>query len=237
MKLLSPPPHLLNIVRIIYNLGVIGTIKTIYYNFKLLPFKQALHFPIFISGKTVVKDTRRGAISFTADRLYPGMLQCGASHLNVSYSAPFFLKIQGKLIVNGNGYHYIGPGGNLTVRQTGILELGNNLSIGPFSVFRISSHSKIGDNNLHSWHNQYMDTDSHPIYDINNNCINIPKSIIIGDNVWIGARCSVLKGVRINDGCIVATGSIVTKNLENNNSVYSSNRKLKSYIRWQHDII
>jgi acetyltransferase-like isoleucine patch superfamily enzyme len=37
------------------------------------------------------------------------------------------------------------------------------------------------------------------------------KMVIIQDNVWIGANVSVLKGVTIGEGSLVATGSIVTQ--------------------------
>lgn len=37
--------------------------------------------------------------------------------------------------------------------------------------------------------------------------------IVIGDDVWIGARCQILKGVIIGDRSIIAAGSIVTKNV------------------------
>lgn len=41
-----------------------------------------------------------------------------------------------------------------------------------------------------------------------------PKSIIIGHDVWIGAHAKVMGGVVIGNGAIVATGSIVTKDVE-----------------------
>lgn len=34
--------------------------------------------------------------------------------------------------------------------------------------------------------------------------------IVIGDDVWLGANCIILKGARLGEGCIVASGSIVT---------------------------
>jgi maltose O-acetyltransferase len=45
--------------------------------------------------------------------------------------------------------------------------------------------------------------------------LELPPSapIKIGDNVWLGARTIVLKGVTIGDGCVVAAGSLVTKSL------------------------
>jgi acetyltransferase-like isoleucine patch superfamily enzyme len=40
-----------------------------------------------------------------------------------------------------------------------------------------------------------------------------PKPIVIGDNVWLGARVTVLKGVTIGNGTVVAAGSVVTTSL------------------------
>ena len=36
-------------------------------------------------------------------------------------------------------------------------------------------------------------------------------SIIIGNDVWIGSRVSILEGVEIGDGAIIAAGAVVTK--------------------------
>ena len=38
--------------------------------------------------------------------------------------------------------------------------------------------------------------------------------VVIGDAVWIGANSTILKGVTIGDGAIVARGSMVTKDVE-----------------------
>ncbi len=40
-----------------------------------------------------------------------------------------------------------------------------------------------------------------------------PKPIHIGKNVWIGAHATVLQGVTIGDGAIVAAGAAVTKDV------------------------
>ena len=40
------------------------------------------------------------------------------------------------------------------------------------------------------------------------------KSTEIGDDCWIGARCTILVGVKIGNGAIVAAGSVVTKDIE-----------------------
>ena len=37
--------------------------------------------------------------------------------------------------------------------------------------------------------------------------------IKIGNHVWIGVNCTILKGVTIGDGAIIAAGSVVTKDV------------------------
>jgi acetyltransferase-like isoleucine patch superfamily enzyme len=37
--------------------------------------------------------------------------------------------------------------------------------------------------------------------------------VVIGDDVWLGARAFVTAGVTIGDGCVVSAGSVVTKSL------------------------
>mgnify|MGYP001317441594 CR=1 FL=1 len=39
----------------------------------------------------------------------------------------------------------------------------------------------------------------------------IAKDIAIGDGVWIGANSTILQGVRIENGCVIASGSVVLK--------------------------
>lgn len=42
------------------------------------------------------------------------------------------------------------------------------------------------------------------------------KSIVIGNGTWVGAESTILGGVTIGEGCIVAAGSVVTKDVPPN---------------------
>lgn len=42
------------------------------------------------------------------------------------------------------------------------------------------------------------------------------EPIVIGKGVWIGARCTIMPGVTIGDGAIIATGSVVSKDIPPN---------------------
>lgn len=43
---------------------------------------------------------------------------------------------------------------------------------------------------------------------------NTNKSIVIGNDVWIGYGVKIIEGVKINDGAVVLAGSVVTKDVE-----------------------
>jgi len=44
----------------------------------------------------------------------------------------------------------------------------------------------------------------------------VRKPVKIGDGVWVGLRASVMPGVTIGDGCLIAAGSMVTSDCEPN---------------------
>ena len=39
------------------------------------------------------------------------------------------------------------------------------------------------------------------------------RPVVIGDDVWIGYNATVLKGVRIGDGAVIAPGAVVTRDV------------------------
>lgn len=60
-------------------------------------------------------------------------------------------------------------------------------------------------------------TAGHP-FDIEqrNNAIEYAYPITVGDNVWIGAGCTILPGVIIGDNTVIGAGSVVTKDIPAN---------------------
>ena len=56
-------------------------------------------------------------------------------------------------------------------------------------------------------------TDFHTIYDTaTREILNIPhKALHIGNRVWLGEKCRILKNAEIADGCIVGAETVVAK--------------------------
>ena len=71
----------------------------------------------------------------------------------------------------------------------------------------------IGDDCMFSHHINVRTSDAHPIFSMNGERINKAKNVHIGNHVWITPHCIIQKGVTINDGAIIATRSIVTKDI------------------------
>lgn len=54
----------------------------------------------------------------------------------------------------------------------------------------------------------------------------IKEEVTIGENVWIGANCVILKGSRIGDNCTIAAGSVVKGEVPSNTLFYQKRENI-----------
>jgi acetyltransferase-like isoleucine patch superfamily enzyme len=115
-----------------------------------------------------------------------------------------------------------------------MLAIGNNVGISG-STLCASKSIIIGNNVLIGSGCLITDSDSHPIdwKERINGCENKTScsGIVIEDNVFIGARSIVLKGVTIGEGAVVGAGSVVTKDVPANTVVAGNPAKLIRCLR------
>lgn len=115
--------------------------------------------------------------------------------------------------------------GCIFASQNSKLEIGNNTGISSACIW-VKESIKIGNNVKIGGDCILMDTDAHSLdYQIRNGsvlddagrCLDYitakSKPIIIEDDVLIGARCIILKGVTIGARSIIGSGSVVTKDI------------------------
>ena len=109
------------------------------------------------------------------------------------------------------------------------LSIGKNTNIGDRTEIHVANNVKIGRDCAISWDVCIMDTDYHK-FDRN---LDESKPVEIGNHVWIGCRSTILKGVKIGDGSVIAAGSIVTKDIPQNTCVAGNPAKIiKKNISW-----
>ncbi len=115
-----------------------------------------------------------------------------------------------KLIASYKTVPYIAPFSTTILSpQT---HLGRNCNFNGLTVHGWGGKLIIGDN-FHSGEGVVIFTNVHN-YDkgkrLPYDAIDIPKNVVIEDNVWIGMNVIVMGGVRIGEGAIIQAGSVVT---------------------------
>jgi acetyltransferase-like isoleucine patch superfamily enzyme/coenzyme F420-reducing hydrogenase beta subunit len=111
------------------------------------------------------------------------------------------------VIINGNFKVY--NGSDIRVLENGILTLGDGFcNMGAQIV--CGKRVTIGKKCYIARDVIIRDYDGHRLLSNGNE---ISKEISIGNNVWIGTRSIILKGVSIGDGAVIAAGSVVTKDV------------------------
>lgn len=104
-------------------------------------------------------------------------------------------------------------------RESSII-IGKNCGISQSSLVSLC-HIKIGDNVKMGGGTSVLTSDFHsldPVVRRSNDDIKQRKNapVYIGNDVFIGAKCIILKGVTIGDGAIIGAGSVVSRNVPAN---------------------
>jgi len=208
--------------------------KTFYFNLKYFPFKVAIKLPVLI-GRQVFLSRMNGRVIINGP-ISTGLIQIGYGKVCITdfKRSRAILEIDGDLIFNGRAF--IMQGCKINVMQNAQLIIGDDFNMSVECVIIAQKKIQIGNSSGISWESLVMDTDFHHIYDEDGIEFNQPKEIIIGDKVWVGCKCTLLKGAEIPSGSIVAANSMVTKKLTGEKSIFGGNpiRTLKSNITWKY---
>ena len=160
--------------------------KSIYINFKLLSFKDAVKLPILVRWNCKIQSLKGKII---LKRNNTGILKIGFGYVGI-YDKKYersILEING--IIELEGKATFGQGSRICIGPKGKLKIGNNfINTAQLTLICYDSIT-IGKGVLTSWDILIMDTDFHQsINTVSNKTSNYELPIIIGDNVWIGTR-------------------------------------------------
>jgi acetyltransferase-like isoleucine patch superfamily enzyme len=210
--------------------AIFGIPKTLYMNFKYLKFKQAIKLPIIVSNRVWLKETK-GKINIDAPIKF-AMIRFGFLNVDIfdKKRSRSIIALSG--VIRFKGKAMIGHGSKLCIK--GELILGNNFIISAESSIICYKRIEFGDNCGVSWENLIMDTDIHTIEKIDGKT-NSVREIKFGNNVWIGCRCTILKGSSIDSNVVLAAGSHLHGKINGNNQIVGGNPVsiLKTGIAWK----
>lgn len=99
------------------------------------------------------------------------------------------------------------------------INIGNNCCFGAYNHITSIDNITIGDNLLTGkWVTITDNSHGDSTYDLmqihpSKRPLTSKGPILIGDNVWIGEKATILPGVKIGDGAIIAANAVVTKDV------------------------
>lgn len=214
------------------NVFSISILKSIRFNWVYFPLKSAVKLPVLVSRNVRLKKLS-GRVQINSP-VSCGMVKLGFGDVGI------FDKRLSKAVWNNvglvafSGTAYLGHGFKVSVYPGAELEFGSSFVMTAQSSIICKHGVSFGRGCLISWDCIIMDTDFHPIY-IDRHRINEDKPVLVGDKVWIGMRCSILKGAVIPNGCMVAAGTTLAQALSKEKCVYGGLpvRVLKENISWE----
>ncbi len=145
---------------------------------------------------------------FVSGAFYIRRAFLGSHGINVKFSPFVFIKNPKNIFIGHDVF--INHNCNLWASNKSQIYIGNNVLFGPgVSVIASNHGTKLG---------QII-----RLQDDND------MTIKIGNDVWIGANAVITAGVKIADGCVIAAGSVVTKDVSKNSIVGGVPAKLIKY--------
>ena len=190
---------------------------TLYFNFKKLPFNQAIKLPVIffkpyfgtLKGNIVIV----GVVKF-------GLIKIGVHMVNIYHNNGVRFSNSGTIIFRG--HCNIGSGSGISVGEKGVLTIGHNFQATQGLKLVCYNNITFGDNVLIGWDNLFTDTHFHNIVDMKGNIVgNMSSKIYVGSNCWFGAKCSTMPGCSIPDNSIIASNSLCNKEYKEKFCLYA----------------
>jgi len=171
--------------------------ETFFFNLRL-----GHRFKLLIFRRATVKIKR------TARLEVKGTLRFGTKWAGYKYSDSLFAVWDHATVVVEGDFSFF-TGCKVIVDKDARLQLGSGYVNNDSTIFCFDN-IKIGHGVVIAQNVTIRDSDNHQILDARH----VPsKPIVIGDHVWICTNATILKGVTIGNGAIVAAGAVVTKDV------------------------
>lgn len=184
--------------------------KTLLFNLKYLPLKQAIKLPILVKYNTQIISCHRNRICIPQNS-YRFMIKLGfgenpmeeSRKKNIIWLESGEVRFYGKTTI-GQGFR---------IRNRGKLEIGSHFYAQQNCTLWCVNEISIGQDVLLGWNVFIRDHDGHYVTENGSNK-NENKPVSVGNHVWICSESCLLKGVTVRDDSVIGFRSLVTKNFD-----------------------
>ncbi len=197
--------------------GRFSLLKTLYLNFRLLPFKSALRLPFAVSGRVKIKGCKRGTVLIEGV-LRPFMISLGfgGSPDLIGYNPKrSLLQVDKDSRLVFKGKAHFAPHFSVLVQNSATMTVGEGFSCNNGCKLSCVCGISFGKDCLLGGDVVVRDSDGHKVFSYSEEGARrehpAQKPVVIGDHVWICNKSDILKGVTIGDDCVVSYGSLVVK--------------------------
>ena len=148
----------------------------------------------------------------------------------MNYNFKLAIKKKSKLIIGMN----FRTRNNVSFRvyDGGTLNIGDNDFFNDNCSINCQKNIEIGNNVIFGQNVMLFDHDHDYRNDINKY---VRDDVKIGNNVWIGANCIILKGVTIGNNVVIGAGTIVKENIDDSVIVYQKRETTVKSVKRKRD--
>lgn len=200
-------------LRILWNMRwcLRSLLKTIYFNFHYLKFKDAIKLPILLYKPRFV--ALKGRIKFECPIKF-GTIILGTFSSNMAPNIGISFENNGGDIIF-KGTCKIGNASSISVGPNATLVIGHNFVNASGARILAFKSVEIGNYVRFGWGVTLMDINFHPLIEQSTGKIKRASGkIIIGDYNWFGMECLIMHSVQTPDRCVFGARTVVTRNTE-----------------------
>lgn len=210
--------------------------KTLWFNFKILPFKKAIKLPFFISCFVKTKGINRKSFIINYDNvsLFSSRIGIGGTEngLLMKKRGILYIHNNGKIIINGK----LNLSRGIFIEcDNGTIVFGDNVKMNNACFLKcVLSKIEIGNNTSFGWNCIIQNNDGHYLVqngiDLKNN-----GDIYIGNHCWICSYCTILKNAYLGNNCVLGMKSLISSKISSDdNLLYAGSpaKVIKKYINW-----
>ncbi|HLY31710.1 MAG TPA: hypothetical protein VKQ36_11835 [Ktedonobacterales bacterium] len=214
--------------------------KTLAFNLRYFPLAVAIRLPVLVSHRVWLM-RMRGSVKIASPVVRPGMIKIGFGEVGIfdlrRSRGVWQVEPSGSVVFQGQAT--IGHGAKLSV--SGNLIIGEDFQITADDQIACKKRIVFGRDTLISWDCLFIDSDFHAIVDdATGKIINENRDIVVGDHVWFGSRCTVLKGTHLpGEYLVIAANTTLSGAFDGSHKLIGGNppKTLRTGISWRHDAV